>query len=84
MRGMERMWVRVRREVDKKRGDRLEREGWFRERCQQLSVPFLMLSLVWSEISLPMSGLSFLVSPEATHVLGNSTGRPAAPKLTKI
>lgn len=74
---------RVRQEMDKNRGDKLER-GWIRKRCQQKKISSLFDAVVWSEVSLPTSGLSSVVSPDATNALGISTGRPAAPQQTEI
>lgn len=73
---------RVRQQMDKNRGDRLER-GWIRKRCQQKNISSLFDAVVWSEVSLPTSGLSSVVSPDATNALGISTGRPAAPQQTE-
>lgn len=73
---------RVRQQMDKNRGDRLER-GWIRrDVSRKISLHFLMLSS-GQEVSLPTSGLSSVVSPDATNALGISTGRPAAPQQTE-
>lgn len=74
---------RVRQEMDKNRGDRLER-GWIRKRCQQKNISSLFDAVVWSEVLLPASGLSSVVSPNATNALGISTERSAAPRQTEI
>lgn len=72
---------RVRQQMDKNRGDRLERD-WIRKRCQQKNISSLFDAVVWSEVSLPTSGLSSVVS-RSLPMPGISTGRPAAPQRTE-